>query len=77
MQFCGHIESIDVKREQSSLAPCSIGGLTWFASQNQETQMRRTHVEKAKAESRANPLWVIAIAMAIFFAAATAILTLT
>ena len=39
--------------------------------------MRRRRVEKVKAETRSNPLWIIAAAMAIFFAAATAILTLT
>ena len=39
--------------------------------------MRRRHVEKVKAETRSNPLWIIAVAMAIFFAAATAILALT
>jgi hypothetical protein len=39
--------------------------------------VNRGRVGKAKAESGANPLWVIAVAMAIFFAAATAILALT
>jgi hypothetical protein len=39
--------------------------------------MHRTHVEKVKAETSVNPLWLIAAAMAIFFAAATAILALT
>lgn len=39
--------------------------------------MHRRHFEKAKAETSANPLWIIAVAMAIFFAVATAILVLT
>jgi hypothetical protein len=34
------------------------------------------HDKKAKAETSVNPLWIIAVAMAIMFAAATAILTL-
>lgn len=38
--------------------------------------MNRRHVEKAKAEAGMNPLWIIAVAMAIFFAAATAIMAL-
>ena len=38
--------------------------------------MRRRHVGKARAESSVNPLWVIAVAMAIFLAASTAILIL-
>lgn len=62
--------------EHSSLARCLMSGLTWFANQNQETQMHRMHDKKAKAETSVNPLWIIAVAMAIFFAAATAILTL-
>jgi hypothetical protein len=66
-----------MNREYSSLARCLISGLTWFANQNQETQMHRRHFEKAKAETSANPLWIIAVAMAIFFAVATAILVLT
>jgi hypothetical protein len=66
-----------MNREYSSLARCLISGLTWFARQNQETEMHRKRFEKPKAETRANPLWVIAVAMAIFFAAATAILALT
>jgi hypothetical protein len=39
--------------------------------------MHRRHVEKAKAETSINPLWLIAVAMAIFFGAAVAILALT
>lgn len=39
--------------------------------------MNRRRVVKAKAETGMNPLWVIAAGMAIFFAAATAILALT
>jgi hypothetical protein len=66
-----------MKREHSSLARCLISGLTWFASQNQETQMHRRHVQKAKAETSINPLWLIAVAMAIFFGTAVAILALT
>ena len=64
-------------REHSSLARWLVCGLTWFANLNQETQMNRRRVEKAKAETSTNPLWIIAVAMAIFFAAATAILALT
>lgn len=66
-----------MKHEYSSLARCLISGLTWFAHQNQETQMNRKRIEKAKAETSKNPLWAIAVAMAIFFAAAAAILALT
>jgi hypothetical protein len=40
-------------------------------------QMNRRRIGKAKAENGANPLWIIAAAMAIFFAAATAVLALT
>ena len=39
--------------------------------------MHRRRVERAKAKTGMNPLWIIAVAMAIFFAAATAILALT
>lgn len=39
--------------------------------------MNSKRVAKAKAATGMNPLWVIAVAMAIFFAAATAILALT
>lgn len=39
--------------------------------------MNRTRVEKMKAETGTNPLWLIGLAMAIFFAAAAAILALT
>jgi hypothetical protein len=39
--------------------------------------MHRRHVEKVKAETSINPLWLIAVAMAIFFGAAVAILALT
>jgi hypothetical protein len=39
--------------------------------------MNRTRVEKVKAETGMNPLWLIALAMAIFFAAAAALLALT
>lgn len=38
--------------------------------------MDEKHVEQEKAESGVNPLWVIAIAMAIFFGAAAAVITL-
>ena len=33
--------------------------------------MKNRHGVKAKADHSPNPLWIIAIAMAIFFAAAT------
>lgn len=66
-----------MNRQYSSLARCLIDGLTWFANQNQETQMHRRHFEKARAETRANPLWIIAVAMAIFFGATVALLALT
>ena len=66
-----------MNREDSSLVQGLISGLTWFASHNQETQMHRRRVERAKAKTGMNPLWIIAVAMAIFFAAATAILALT
>jgi hypothetical protein len=66
-----------MKREHSSLARSAPRGLTWSMNRNQETQVNRRRIEKAKAESGVNPLWVIAVAMAIFFAAATAIIALT
>lgn len=66
-----------MKHEYSSLAQCLISGLTWFASQNQETQMNRKRIVRAKADTSKNPLWAIAVAMAIFFAAAAAIIALT
>jgi hypothetical protein len=65
-----------MKHEYSSLARCLISGLTWFASQNEVTEMNRKHVERAKTAASSNPLWAIAVAMAIFFAAAAAIVAL-
>jgi hypothetical protein len=38
--------------------------------------MSKRRIAVAKAESDTNPLWVIAAAMAIFFAAAVAIISL-
>lgn len=38
--------------------------------------MNKRQVAIAKAESNANPLWVIAVAMAIFFAAVAAVIAL-
>ncbi len=38
--------------------------------------MSKRRIAVAKAESNANPLWVIAVAMAIFFAAVTAVIAL-
>lgn len=38
--------------------------------------MNPRHVEKAKVGTGMNPLWVITVAMAIFFAAATAVVAL-
>lgn len=38
--------------------------------------MNKRRVPIAKAESGVNPLWVIAVAMAIFFAAVAAIIAL-
>lgn len=63
-------------RENSSLAQYVPGFHIWFRSHYQETQMNRRQVEKAKAETGMNPLWIIAIYMAIFFAAAVAIMAL-
>ena len=39
--------------------------------------MNRRRIEKAKTGTSNNPLWAIAVAMAIFFAAAAAIVSLT
>jgi hypothetical protein len=39
--------------------------------------MNRRRIERAKAETSKNPLWAIAVAMAIFFAAAAAIIALS
>ncbi len=38
--------------------------------------MNRRRVEKAKVATGMNPLWVIAVAMAVFFVAATAVVAL-
>lgn len=38
--------------------------------------MDMKHVGREKTEGGANPLWVIAIAMVLFFAAATAVIAL-
>ena len=62
--------------EKSSLAQYVPRFHIWFRSQYLETQMNRRQLEKAKADTGMNPLWVIAVAMAIFFAATTVIMAL-
>lgn len=65
-----------MKLEYSSLARCQVGDLTWLASRNQGTQLNRRRVERTKVRIGDNPLWTITVAMAIFFAAAAAIVAL-
>jgi len=65
-----------MKRENSSLAQYVLRFHIGSQRQFKETPMNPRHVEKAKVGTGMNPLWVITVAMAIFFAAATAVVAL-